>query len=100
MGITIGHYPEEERLDLTVEGNLDLTLAGGILEACEIVDEGISTCVIDSTRVVRVFDSGLGLLMMLRDRLASLGVSLILIGDIPGLSARNALRVDVLAKAS
>jgi anti-anti-sigma regulatory factor len=100
MGIQIGHYPDEDRLDLTVEGNLDLTLTGGILEACEIVDQGVSTCIVDATRVARVFDSGIGLLMILCEKLSRSGVALIVIGEIPGLPAVDAIQVEAMAKAS
>lgn len=98
MGIEIGHHPDEERLDLTLEGNLDLTLTGGMLQACELVDARIRTCVIDCTRVTRVFDSGRGLLMQLFDRLESVGAVLIMLGDIPGLRINPAILDDVAPK--
>lgn len=100
MGIQIGHYAEEDRLDITVEGNLDLTLTSGILEACAIVEKGVSTCIIDATRVARVFDSGMGLLMMLCGMLSRFGVALIVIGEIPGLPLVDAIQVEAMAKAS
>jgi anti-anti-sigma regulatory factor len=87
MGIEIDHYPDEERIDLTLRGNLDLTLTGEILDVCRLVERQVSTCVIDSTRVERVFDSGIGLLMMLSERLQAADATLILIGEIPGLPA-------------
>jgi len=87
MGIEIGHHPDEERLDLTIEGNLDLRLAEDILRACNLVDGRISLCVIDSTRIGRVFDSGIGLLMLLCERLKAGDVTLVLVGEIPGLPA-------------
>lgn len=87
MGIEIGHYPEEARIDLTLEGNLDLTLSAGILFACSLVDRRVEFCAIDATRIVRVFDSGIGLLMLLFDRLRDAGVTPILVGELPGLPA-------------
>lgn len=87
MGIEIGHYPDEDRLDLTVEGNLDLTLTGEILRVCNLIDRRVRVCVIDSTRILRVFDSGLGLMMLLLEKLKAFGVTLIMIGEIPGLPA-------------
>jgi anti-anti-sigma regulatory factor len=87
MGIEIGHYPDEDRLDLTVEGNLDLTLTGEILRVCSLIDRRVRVCVIDSTRILRVFDSGLGLMMLLLEKLKAFGVTLIMIGEIPGLPA-------------
>lgn len=97
MGIEIGHHADEERLDLTLEGHLDLTLASGLLQACELVDSRINTCVIDCTRVTRVFDSGKGLLMQLFDRLEKAGVALIMLGEIPGLRINPALLDEALA---
>jgi hypothetical protein len=85
MGIVIGHYPDEERLDLTLEGNLDLTLCRDLLGICDLVDDRVNLCVIDATRVMRIFDSGIGLLMMLFDRLQAAGVTLIMLGDISGM---------------
>jgi ABC-type transporter Mla MlaB component len=76
---------EEDRLDLTIDGNLDLTLTNQILDACEFVDDKLVTCVIDATRVPRVFDSGLALLKHLASRLAQFRARLVVIGDIPGL---------------
>ena len=87
MGIEIGHYPDEERLDLTLEGNLDLTLSAGILHACSLVDRRVTLCAIDATRVARVFDSGIGLLMLLFERFRVAGVTPMLIGEIPGMPA-------------
>jgi ABC-type transporter Mla MlaB component len=87
MGIEIGHYPEEERLDLTLEGNLDLTLSAEILHVCSLVDRRVTLCAIDATRIVRVFDSGIGLLMLLFDRFRVVGVTPVLIGEIPGMPA-------------
>jgi anti-anti-sigma regulatory factor len=97
MGIEIGHHADEERLDLTLEGRLDLTLASGLLQACELIDSRIRTCVIDCTRVTRVFDSGKGLLMQLFDRLEKAGVALIMLGEIPGLRINPALLDDAPA---
>ena len=85
MTLDVTFYPDEERLDLTVEGNLDLTLTSQMLIACEYVNDRLLTCVIDATRVTRVFDSGLALLMLLASRLAQFRASLIVIGDVPGL---------------
>ena len=85
MSLDVAYYPEENRLDLTIDGNLDLTLTRQILDACKFVDDGLVTCVIDATRVTRVFDSGLALLMLLASRLAQFRASLIVIGDVPGL---------------
>lgn len=87
MGIDFGLIPDEARLDLTLEGDLDLTLTHEILQVCNLVDCHLRVCVIDSTRIARVFDSGKGLLMLLFDRLRAAGVTLVMVGEIPGLPA-------------
>jgi ABC-type transporter Mla MlaB component len=85
MGIYWSHYPEEDRLDLTLEGNLDLTLTRQLKEACRFVDERLQTCIIDCTRVARVFDSGKALLWLLVKQLAQRRVRLVIIGEPPEL---------------
>jgi ABC-type transporter Mla MlaB component len=85
MCLDVTHYPEVGRLYLTIEGNLDLTLTSQILAACEFVDGGLVICVIDATKVARVFDSGLAVLMLLASRLEQFRVRLVIIGDIAGL---------------
>jgi ABC-type transporter Mla MlaB component len=85
MSLQVAHYPEEDRLDLTIEGNLDLTLTSQVLKACELIDDALVVCVIDATRVTRVFDSGLAVLMLLASRLAQFRARLIIIGNIAGL---------------
>lgn len=85
MGLNVAHYPEENRLDLTIEGSLDLTLTNQIMEACEFVDNGLAVCVIDASRVMHVFDSGLAVLTLLSNRLAQFRVRLVIIGNDNGL---------------
>jgi len=82
MTVWISHYPEEDRLDLTIAGNLDSTLAHQILQACEYVDDHLLTCIIDTTRVDKVFDSGLVLLMLLVSKLVSFQIRLVVIDDL------------------
>lgn len=88
MGIQVSYYQEEDRLDLIVEENLDLTLTRQILEACQFVDERLLTCVIDCSGVVRIFDSGLALLTVLLKKLKRFRTRLVLIGEIPGLNPK------------
>jgi len=85
MSLDVAHYPEEDRLDLTIEGNLDLTLTSQILEACKFVDNGLAVCVIDATRVTRVFDSGLAVLLLLARRIVKFQARLVIIGNNAGL---------------
>ena len=82
MGMDISYVLEESRLDITVRGNLDLTLTRQILAACDQVNHHLKCCVIDCRGVVQVFDSGLAVLMLLRQKLQAFEVNLIIIGDI------------------
>jgi ABC-type transporter Mla MlaB component len=89
MGLEVAHYTEENRLDLTVEDVLDLTLMEQVLDAWHVIDDRLETCVIDCTRVSRVFDSGLALMLMLLEKLKQYGVRLIMLGEVPGLHIDN-----------
>jgi ABC-type transporter Mla MlaB component len=89
MGLKVAHHREENRLDLTLEDDLDLTLMEQILDAYQAIDAELQTCVIDCTRVTRVFDSGLALVLMLVEKLKKYGVRLIMLGEVPGLYIDN-----------
>lgn len=89
MSLRVAHYMEENRLDLTVEDVLDLTLMKQVLDAFQVIDDQLEICVIDCTRVTRVFDSGLALMLMLVERLKQYSVRLILLGEVPGLHIDN-----------
>jgi ABC-type transporter Mla MlaB component len=95
MSLQIARYPEEDKLRLTIEGNLDLTLTSQILDACEFVNNCLEACVIDAMRVTRVFDSGLAVLMLLARRLARFKPRLIIAGNNAGLK-RDALPAPLL----
>lgn len=96
MSIQVTYYQEEDRLDLIVDENLDLTLSRQILDACQFIDERLLTCVIDCSRVVRIFDSGLALMLLLLKKLKRFRVRLVLIGEIPGLNPK-ALPLSTIA---
>lgn len=83
--MNIAYHAEESRLDITLEERLDLTQTREILKAHDYIDDRLMTCVIDCTRVVRVFDSGKALILMLLQRLARFGVRLVVIGEPSGL---------------
>jgi ABC-type transporter Mla MlaB component len=85
MGMSFAYHSDEGRLDITIEENLDLTQTRQILQAQGYIDDQLQTCVIDCTRVGRVFDSGKALMLMLFERLAQFRVRLVMIGDLSGL---------------
>ena len=81
MGMSIAYHSDEGRLDIIIAENLDLTQTRQILLAQTYIDDQLQTCVIDCTRVERVFDSGKALMMMLFERLTQFRVRLVMIGD-------------------
>lgn len=89
MGLKVVHHREENRLDLMVEEDLDLTMMEQVLDAYHVIDDQLETCVMDCTQVARVFDSGLALMMMLVEKLKQSGVRLIMLGDVPDLYVDN-----------
>lgn len=89
MSLLVAHHLEENRLDLTVEDDLDLTLMEQVFDAYRAIDDQLQTCVIDCTRVTRVYDSGLALILMLVEKLKQFGVRLIMLGEVPGLHIDN-----------
>ena len=96
MTIKVTYYQEEDRLDLILEENLDLTITREILDACHFIDERLLTCVIDCSGLVRIFDSGLALLTVLLKKLKRFRTRLVLIGEIPGLNPK-ALPLSTIA---
>jgi ABC-type transporter Mla MlaB component len=88
MPMTASFIPEEERLDLSFEGNLDLRLAMEICDICKHVSPRLQSCIIDLHRVERVFDSGLALLQMLCARLQRCGTLVLVLSDDPEVRQR------------
>lgn len=68
---------------LVIRGNLDVSVAHRLFDACTYVDEQLQTCVIDITRVSRVFDSGVALILVMLKRMQKFQVQLVIVGDIP-----------------
>jgi ABC-type transporter Mla MlaB component len=83
MPLHATYIAEEERLDLSVDGDLDLTVTQGICEACRRASPTLRTCIIDLSNVDRVFDSGVALVQMLYRRLSTLGTAVIVLTDHP-----------------
>lgn len=83
MPLTISFIPLEERLDLAFEGDLDLTLSEEICRIFAELPADLQTCILDLTRLDRVFDSGLALLWMLNERLQQLGARVVVLSDRP-----------------
>lgn len=89
MAMSVAYHAEEGRLDITIADNLDLTQTREILKAQGFIDDQLQTCVIDCTRVGKVFDSGKALMLMLLEQLARFRVRLVMIGELSGISGRH-----------
>ena len=91
MGMHYAYSPKEAKLELAVDGNLDLTMTPGLMEAIKLVDSRLQTCVIDTNGVSREFDSGVALMAVLLERLQRYNVALILRGHLTGSRLGNAM---------
>jgi anti-anti-sigma regulatory factor len=83
MPIDVSFIPEEDRLDLSFDGNLDLTNAEALCGLSCRIPSGLRTCILDLTRVERVFDSGVALLQMLCRVIRRVGATVVILGDHP-----------------
>lgn len=90
MTMTVSLSPDESRLELVFEGNLDVSVAIALCDLCKRMPPRIGTCVVDLTRVERVFDSGEALLRMMLARLAECGAHVVVRADNPLLRGRIA----------
>ncbi len=81
MSVTTEIIPDEDRLDITFEGKLDVTVWQGVCDACKHLPAHVQACIVDLTRVERVFDSGIAILGLLYRRMRSLGTTVIFLCD-------------------
>lgn len=87
MPLHAAYIAEEDRLDLTFAGNLDVSVARELFNICDHASADLKSCIVDLTGVDRVFDSGVGLLQMFCRRLNERGTSVILLTDRPEIKA-------------
>lgn len=90
MTLSVHVSPDETRMELVFEGNLDVTVAIALCDLCKRLPPRVATCVVDLTRVERVFDSGEALLRMVLARLSDCGAHVVLRADNPKLRGRVA----------
>ncbi len=83
MPLHATYIKEEDRLDLSFGGNLDVTLSQDICDICSHAPSNLATCIIDLSDVERLFDSGVALLQMLYHRLHGLGAIVVILSDRP-----------------
>jgi ABC-type transporter Mla MlaB component len=87
MPLHASYIGEEGRLDLSFDGNLDVTVTAGICDVCRRASTNLKTCIVDLSDVDRVFDSGIALLQMLHRRLSALGTAVVVLTDDPRICA-------------
>ena len=88
MPLTTSFIPSEDRLDLSFHGNLDLTITDEVCRVFAAIPTTLQTCIMDLTRLDRVFDSGLALLWMLNERLQHIGARVVVLSDHPEILRR------------
>jgi len=81
MSVSVSYAPKRAVLNLRFDGNLDVSAAMPVCDLCKRVPRGVRRCVLDLSRVERVFDSGVALLQMLYRRLARRGTEVLVIGN-------------------
>lgn len=88
MPMMTSFIPSEDRLDLLFHGDLDLTISEDACRVFADIPVGLRTCIMDLTRLDRIFDSGLALLWMLNERLRRIGATVVILSDHPELQRR------------
>jgi len=83
MAVHTSYIKEEDRLDLSFDGNLDVSVSQDICDVCKHVSPNLKSCIIDLSDVERLFDSGVALLQMLYRRLNALGTIVVILSDCP-----------------
>ena len=81
MSVHAFYIEEEERLDLSFEGNLDFTVSRDVCDICRQAAGGLKSCIVDLSNVERMFDSGAAMLQMLYRRMRSLGTTVVFLSD-------------------
>ncbi|MFD2110696.1 hypothetical protein [Thiorhodococcus fuscus] len=81
--------PSEDRLDLSFHGDLDLTISEDVCLISATIPTTLRTCILDLTRLDRVFDSGLALLWMLNEQLQRIGATVVVLSDHPEILRRT-----------
>jgi ABC-type transporter Mla MlaB component len=81
MSLSVSYAPQQAVLNLRFDGNLDVSAAMPVCDLCKRVPKDMERCVLDLSRVERVFDSGFALLQMLYRRLARRPTEILVVGN-------------------
>jgi ABC-type transporter Mla MlaB component len=88
MPLQSAYIRDEDRLDITFDGNLDFSLSGDIFRICKHPPRNLRSCILDLSGVSRVFDSGVALLQLLSRQLSQSGAMVVLLTDHPDITTR------------
>jgi hypothetical protein len=88
MPLQSRYIDDEQRLDVIVQGNLDISLSQEICDICRRAAPGLRACIVDLSDAGRIFDSGVALLQMLHRKLSALGATTVILSDDRELSER------------
>lgn len=83
MPVHVNYIAEENRLDLSFHGKLDVNAAPEVDDICRRVRPDLRCCIIDLSEVVCLFDSGVALLQRLHRRLTEIGAIVVILSDHP-----------------
>ncbi len=83
MSVYASYIEEEDRLDLSFDGNLDVSVSRDVCDICKRVALGLTSCIVDLSAVERVFDSGVAMLQMMYRKLTARGTMVIFLSDRP-----------------
>jgi ABC-type transporter Mla MlaB component len=83
MPLHVSYIAQENRLDLSFHGNLDLSVSQDVCDMCQQVPADLRCCIIDLTDIRRLFDSGIALLQRLHRRLGEIGAIVVILSDHP-----------------
>ena len=81
MPLLSRYIDEEGRLDVIVQGNLDISLSQDICDLCRDATPDLRACIVDLSDAELVFDSGIALLQMLHRKLAAQGATTVILSD-------------------
>ncbi len=81
MSVSITFIQDEDRLDLSFAGNLDVTVWQDVCRVCRENPPNLKTCIVDLTSVGQIFDSGLAILGLLYRHMSGFGATVIFLSD-------------------
>ena len=81
MPVSIRFIQDEDRLDLSFAGNLDVTVWQDVCRVCRENPPYLKTCIVDLTGVRQMFDSGLAILGYLYRHMSGFGATVIFLSD-------------------